>query len=424
MNVLLIFADQMHKYALGKVSDFVYTPNLDKLCDEGVLFNNAYSNNPVCGPFRGNLFTGMYSSHSGVINNEDPLPSTITTMAEAFNKGGFNTSFVGKWHLGATGNKPIPVEFRGGFEKFIGYQCYNGFTENVSFYDEENVEHKFNEHRTKVETDLAIDRLKELHAEGKPFLSVVAYQAPHYPVQPSYEFEKLYEEKTFSYTEDYLEIDPFTETYSPKSPMPFDLDPDYKRYGNNMQEYLRLYYAMVSEVDAGIGRILNTLEELGIRDETAIIFTADHGDMQGSHGYKNKCLPYEKSCGIPMIISVPNGRKNTVSSTLISGIDLYPTMLSLAKLPSQGHLEGRSLADYLIDGSEPKEQKIFAESLSGKHLWKMVREGDFKLTVDWNTKEPTLLFNLQEDPYEMNNLVADKKYKALVERLTDMVINL
>jgi arylsulfatase A-like enzyme len=167
MNLLFIFTDQQNRYALSCMGNpNVETPNLDRLAARGVLFRRAYSNDPVCGPFRGSLLTGQYTSRCGVVNNGDRLPSDVTTFADAFNAGGYATSWVGKWHLGGEGNRPIPEELRGGFRDFIGYQCYNGFYDNVCFYDEGNREHRFSGHRTDVTTDLALERLDTLAAGG------------------------------------------------------------------------------------------------------------------------------------------------------------------------------------------------------------------------------------------------------------------
>ena len=140
-------------------------------------------------------------------------------------------------------------------------------------------------------------------------MHTIFFQAPHYPEQPSLEYERLYDSVTFPLPEQYGEIDPYTPTFSPYSPRPFENCPDYQRYGGKIQEYLKLYYGMVSQIDANVGRILDALDELGIADDTAVLFSSDHGDMQGSHGKKNKCLPFERSCGIPLILKVPGMRQ-------------------------------------------------------------------------------------------------------------------
>ncbi len=187
-----------------------------------------------------------------------------------------------------------------------------------------------------------------------------------------------------------------------------------------MQEYLRLYYAIISQVDHGVGRVLATLEELGIREDMAIVFTSDHGDMQGSHGHTGKQLPYEKSCGIPLIVSVPEGRKNHHCDCLISGIDLYPTILDMVSIPQKDHLQGKSFADYIFGREDTCENTVFAENM-GKTAWKMVRHGDYKLAIDSDTQEPTVLFNVKDDPLELHNLVGDPAHQKRGEQLCKMI---
>ncbi len=413
MNTLLIFADQMHKFALHRLSPFMHTPNLDRLNGRGTMFTNAYSNNPVCTPFRGVLLSGQYSSVCGVSDNCLPLPTNVPMLADAFNAAGYETCFVGKWHLGGNGSGPIPRDIRGGFTRFFGYQCMNGFFRNVSFFDEQDREHHFEEHRESVCTRYAVAYMRAMHKTGRPFLQVVGYQAPHYPEQPSDAFAALYEGRPMPVPPDYMDTEPYTPTYSPPSPRPFDLCPDYRRYGGNMQEYMRLYCAMVSEIDAGVGRLMDTLDELGITEETNIVFTSDHGDMQGSRGLTNKCLPFERSCGIPMIIAAPGGAADAVEGVPISALDLYPTLLSLHGLPAQPHLQGRDISPLLF-GKPIPPRPVFCENMNrfalerdaaDKHPWKMVREERYKLVVTWDDQRPRYLFDMDADPYEQRNLV-------------------
>jgi len=279
MNILFIFTDQQQRYALGCMDNpNLYTPNLDRLAKLGVLFRRCYSNNPVCGPFRGSLLTGQYTSRCGVKNNGDPLPEGVTTFADAFNAAGYTTSWVGKWHLGGNGNEPIARELQGGFQRFTGYQCYNGFYKDVYFYDREGREHRFDKHRTEVTTELAIKELHEIANREQPFMLMMSYQAPHYPEQPAPEYMQLYENRDIIQRPNCIEdVDPFTPTYSPYSPRPVGNDPDFRRYGNNLEEYIRLYNAMCTQIDANIGRLIEQLERLGITDSTMIVFTSDHG---------------------------------------------------------------------------------------------------------------------------------------------------
>ena len=427
MNILVLFSDQQHKYALGKVCPQFITPNLDALADDGVLFDNGYSTNPVCGPYRGCLMTGLYTSHCKVYNNCFPLPDFAPALAEVLNGAGYDTCFVGKWHLGGNGNGPIEKEIRGGFNHFIGYQCYNGFepkppfNNNVCFYDENNVEHKFDKHRTDVTTDLIIEKLEMLNKGDKPFFLAASYQAPHYPEQPSEEYAKMYDGVVFEKTPDYVEVDPYTPTFSPFSPRPFENCPDYQRYGGNMDEYPRLYAGLVTQIDAGVGRIVEKLKELGIYDDTLIVYTSDHGDMQGSHGLKNKCFPHEKSAGVPFIARLPGGRKGERTNALANGIDIFPTALEIAGIAPDFPVDGKSFLSYMKGESESFNDYIISEYVIGKAPWRMIRTPEYKLTVSCHDYAPMSLYNMVSDPWEMTDLKDDEKYASLISELTEIL---
>ncbi len=417
MNILFLFTDQMHRYAMGCMGNpDVNTPNLDRLAQQGVLFRQAYSNCPVCTPFRINLMTGLYTCQTKTFNNNAPIPPGIPTLADTLNAGGYHTSYVGKWHIGNSGNKAVPEELRGGFTDFIGYQCYNGFRENVTFFDETNTPHTFKKHRTDVTTDIAIERLEQI--ADRPFAMFVSYQAPHYPVQPGPAYEAMYREKPITRRPNIRDINPYTPTHDPPSPQPPGHDSDYQRYGHDLDEYIRLYYAMVSQVDAGVGRLLETVERLGLRENTVVIFTSDHGDMQGSQGLKNKCLPYEESSGIPLIVSAPDGASGLISDALVSGIDFYPTCLEYAGVLPQPPLPGISIAPFTFGQPQHLDRPVFSE----RPEWKMVRKGPYKLVTDSETYTPTHLFNLSTDPYELHNLVEDEQWSEVRDTLRADII--
>lgn len=419
-NILLIMADQMHKYALGAVSAFVQTPYLDSLADSGTLFTNAYTNNPVCGPFRGILYSGLYSKDCGVQDNCQALRKEEITFPLELGREGYETSFVGKLHLGATGNKPVPKVFWAGHKHFLGYQCYNGYKNNVYFYDEEGNARCFQKHRTDVTADLGIERLRMLAKEKKPFVQTIFFQAPHYPEQPSQQYERLYEKTVFPLPEQYQSIEPYTPTFSPYSPRPYEKCPDYRRYGGDIQTYLKLYYAMVSQIDANVGRILKELKNLGLEDSTTIIFSADHGDMQGSHGEKNKCLPFERSCGIPLIIKIPGEKQVKKVEIPVSSVDYYPTIMELAGLKSVKKLSGQSLLP-LIRGTAKDHIPVFAENHLLQRTWYMWRNRRYKLVADGKTRQPIYLFDMESDEEESSNLVEHPFYKEI---LTDMLSQL
>ncbi len=408
MNLLFIFTDQQNRYALSCMDNpNIETPNLDRLAGQGVLFRRCYSNDPICGPFRGSLLTGQYTSRCGVNGNGAPLPSGTTTFADAFGAAGYQTAWVGKWHLGGNGNRPIPQELRGGFQRFKGYQCYNGFYQDVCFYNEQDEEQRYDYHRTEVTTDIAIAELEAMTADDsdKPFMLMMSYQAPHYPEQPAPEYAAMYEGREIVRRPNCQDVDPFTWTWSPKSPRPVENDPDFQRYGNDLDEYIRLYNAMCTQIDANVGRLMETLERLGVADDTMIVFTSDHGDMQGSHGLKNKCLPHEESAGIPLIMHVPGQPGGRVSDGLVSGIDMMPTCLELAGIAPVAGADGQSIAPFLRGETDATCDAVFSE----RGDWCMMVADGWKLAAERQDDglAPTLMTHLDEDPYELNNRTED-----------------
>jgi arylsulfatase A-like enzyme len=415
MNILFLFADQMHAFAMGCVGNpDVKTPHLDRLASEGLLFANAYSCYPVCTPYRGVLFTGRYGSQTGVRKNNQALPVDGTTLAQDLNEGGYRTSYVGKWHLGATGNIAVAPELRGGFQEFTGYQCYNDYLRDVWFFDEQGEKTEYFKHRTDATTDIAIEKLR--HLQDSRFALFVSYQNPHYPVQPSKPYADMYKNAGIARRPNAESIDPYTKTLSPPTPN-IEMDMNYLRYGNDLDEYLRLYYAMITQLDDNIGRIMNALQELGLAENTVVIFTADHGDMQGSHGLKNKNVFWEESSHIPLIVKVPGGKQGAVMEELVSTVDFYPTLLDYASISTPKDKEGESFAPMTFGKDQPWKNTVFSEDAR----WYMCRSGSLKLVIDSATLEPSQLFDLEDDPYEMNNLIAERVpgKEALLRLLSD-----
>jgi arylsulfatase A-like enzyme len=252
-----------------------------------------------------------------------------------------------------------------------------------------------------------------------PFALFVSYQAPHYPVQPAEPYAAMYRDAPIHRRPNCDEIDPYTRTWSPPSPWPPGECPDYQRYGDDLDTYLRFYYAMVTQIDANVGRLLDKLEELGMADETVVIFTADHGDMQGSHGLKNKRLPFEESAGIPLVVRVPGGAQGLVTEALVSGIDFYPTCLDYAGLPPVADLPGSNFAPLTRGDAQILNGPVFSEMDD----WKMVRESRWKLVVEGEAYEPTHLYNLGSDPYELENLIDDPAQAGRIRALRAEIVD-
>jgi arylsulfatase A-like enzyme len=347
----------------------------------------------------------------------------VPTLPETLRDAGVYTSYVGKWHIGHSGNGPIPKELRPGFDAFIGYQAYNEFLNGVCFFDEADREHRFQQHRTDATTGVAIERMRRLPTD-RPFVMYVSYQAPHYPEQPGEGYEALHRDKAIEHRPNCQAIDPYTATYSPPSPTPPENDPNHQRYGHDLDEYIRLYNAMCTQVDAGFGRLLDELDRLGFADDTIVIYTSDHGDMQGSHGLKNKTHPYEESAGVPLIVRWPGGRRGEVSDQPVGSVDLVPTILEAVGVAAPSRfaagLDGRSIAGYLAGREAPPGFAVFSE----RPEWCLVRDGEWKLVADREESggmTPRMLFNLRADPYEMQDRLDDPAAAERLARLTPIL---
>ncbi len=417
MNILFMFADQMHAFAMGCMgNDEIHTPNLDRLASEGTLFTNAYSNAPVCTPYRGTLFTGRYGSQTDMLGNTAAIPATETTLADCLNEAGYRTSYVGKWHIGDTWNKAVLPELRGGFTDFIGYQAHNDFINDVWFFDEDGERREFDCHRTEATTQIAMERLEGL--AGDPFAMFVSYQNPHYPIQPDPEYAAVYDGVELTPRPNCRDVEPYTGTHSPTSPKPRERDPNYQRYGGDLAEYTRLYYAMVTQLDANVGRMLAKLDELGIADETVVVFTSDHGDLQGSHGLTNKGLAWEESSHVPQVMRVPGAPAGSAVDGPVAGIDFFPTLLSLVGADTPAGKEGYDLAPLLQGETAVQPTRVFSEM----RRWCMLRDGDWKLVADRPDVTPTHLFDLAADPYEMTNLVESADHRETRDRLARALV--
>ena len=184
-----------------------------------------------------------------------------------------------------------------------------------------------------------------------------------------------------------------------------------------MAEYKRLYAALCTQVDAGVGRIIDTLKELGVYDDTLIIYTSDHGDMQGSHGLKNKGYPYEKSAGVPFVVRCPGGRKGVVSDALVSAVDIYPTLLEAAGIKRHEGLDGCSLLKYL-KGEESKVQDYIISEYALDGPWRMIRTPKYKLVCTLDDYSPLALYDMEQDQYEMSDLKGLPEYADVIRELT------
>ncbi|MGJ3244317.1 MAG: sulfatase family protein [Opitutales bacterium] len=445
-NVILVTTDQQHFRTLG-VTDTpeARTPNIDRLAKQGVFFKSHYVTNPVCSPSRGSFMTGRYPTESGLYANGVALPHDVPTVADAMNRAGFQTGHYGKLHLEGIITRTGPAHPYG-FEK-----CGIGEGDQHLLHDDYNnwfrVNHpqKFPEyscmlfegghmkaykldipeelHLTHWVTDRGMEFMEDRDPD-KPFFLNLGFFDPHHawnPVDPYYsQFEDA-------------EVSPprWKEGEHDKRPKYYQ---GFKNGGlvKNKPEQLtaiiRAYHAMMAHIDANIGRLVSKLEELGIADETAILFSSDHGEMLGNHGMLFKG-PYmlEDLIHVPMIVSVPGRDLGGQAVTgLTSMVDLFATIQELAgvddPLPSSGRpFIDRNLQPLPEGGRDYVLLEWEHPSDSGNNSLRCIRTEDTKYVHYNHDPESGELYDLASDPHEFENRFYDAEFAEIRDRMRTLL---
>ena len=408
-NILFVFADQHRYRALGSSGNpVVRTPNLDRLAAGGVVFEGAFSCYPLCSPYRGQLLTGTYCHRNLVVCNEYALRRGQETLAHVLGKAGYRTGFIGKWHLGYG---PYPEEKRHGFDYLAAYNAGGGFFKN-RYHENERGPVPFGCWSPEGETSLAI-RFMEKHkaeASGSPFALMVGWAPPHWP-----------------YDQYPREFD----TYDPTEVAVPDNVPE--QMGDFARKELVQYYGCIAALDAQMGRLLESLEETGLAEDTVVVYTSDHGDHLSSHGYgkpwdwwlptfmrASKATPYEESVHVPFLMRfpgrIPAGRR---TGALLGTVDIMPTLLGLCGIEPPEGVQGNDLS-FAAKGEEGTlPDSVYLQNMGVgwpnrkrfTGFWRGVRT-DRWVYARWLDNEfGPWLFDRQNDPGEMNNLAGIEEHQ-------------
>lgn len=416
-NVIWIFGDQHRGQALGCAGDpNAYTPNIDNLAATGMHFTGAVSGIPLCCPYRGSLLTGLYP-HRAVRGHQRQLPPNQPTIAHVLNDAGYDTAYFGKWHLdgfnerdGRTAFHIVPPERRGGFQKWIGYENNNSQWDCwVHGGEGEGAFHyRLPGYETDALTNLFLDYLRE-QREERPFFAVLSVQPPHDP---------------------YIAPAPFREKYNAAGVRLRPNVPNVRRIEEQSRKELAGYYAMIENWDWNVGRIVDTLREVALIEDTHIIFFSDHGDMHGSHGQFRKTCPWEESIRVPLIISGEKsfyGRHTGTTDVPINHVDIAPTTLGLCGIDKPEWMQGADLSSLRLP-ERPQVERPDSAYLQlvepTRHPnsvdlpWRGIVTADgWKYICLENT--PWLMFDLTEDPYERVNLAHNSLYAKERKHLND-----
>lgn len=420
-NVLFYFPDQLRVQETGYSGGRnVPTPNIDRLASQGVVFTNAVSSCPLCTPYRAMLQTGRWPTLSGGVMNWINLPSTGQSMADVFASAGYETGYIGKWHLAAgaragslkRGQRVTPKpesEFVPPGPMRLGYEHWEAFNFHANFanafYYRDTPQRLFMPHyETDSETDMAIEFIRNRAGSARPFFLVVAPHPPHPPWRPDQTPRKNLDQ----------------------IPEQLYWRPNVKGRKDAPRYDPRCYYGMIGNADDNVGRLMRFLDESGLAENTVVVFTSDHGEMLASQGRYNKMVPYAEAVNVPLIIRWPaKTRAGSTSDVLYTPIDHFPTLASLCGLRVPDIVNGMDLSPHVLGKKGPERAEAlmfnfvshwdFPETMTEWPEWRGIRTRQHTY-VRWLNGAEELYDNLA-DPYQMRNLFDGRRTPGVMSRL-------
>ena len=432
-NIVFFFTDDQRFDTIGNLNNpEIYTPNLDQIVSEGTTFVNSYimggSCGAVCMPSRGMLHTGKILYR--LEKHGQFIPEKHALLGETLKKAGYTSFGTGKWHNGI---RSYARSFNTGAEIFFGGMadhwnvpaCDYDPTGNYPSTPKIDNPHNSNKvnwqhcnhitagkHSTDLFADATINFIENQSGKN-PFFAYVSFMAPHDPRSMPEDFLRMYDQQKIEIPENFAPEHSFNNGWLKGRD---ELLAEFPRTKSEVRRHIAEYYGMISHLDAAIGRVMNTLRERGILDNTIILFAGDNGLAVGQHGLMGKQNLYDHSVHIPFILAGPNIPTGEKREALIYLIDIFPTLCDLIKIQQPTTIEGKSLAPHLAQPTEKiREYLHFAY----EGLQRGVRNQQYKLieyVVDGRHVQ-TQLFDLLNDPRETVNLSKDNQFSGVLNRL-------
>lgn len=475
-NVVFIISDQHKLEGSGAYGNkLAITPNIDALAQTGVKFTNCYTPAPVCAPARAALMTGMYPYANGAIYHKAPIKMPngriknigsgflretgyhegIETLAEVFKTEGYSTASPGKMHVHGELQKNVDEDYKEGnsmgfdeanvrfytyfpgghYEDEVGedeYMRYRQFKKYKDVYKGSASDINTDYHITLVKEDednfdmvvarKGIEFLDKRAKDGNNFFLYLGFEKPHPPFTTTQKYLDMYDPKDFTLPNTY-------DDWYKKGKYPWVPNWVHSGVPKNLekaQNVMAAYYACVTEMDDMVGRIVQKLKDDGLYDNTIIIYTTDHGEHLFEHGLRGKHCMYEDAVNVPFIISYPKMfKQNVVNNSLVSFVDIMPTLAELidGKIPETA--QGISLVEILKNGGELKTDRAVYSEFRGTNYnllpdiknvpSRMMRKGDYKFIYSHGIIDQ--LYNVKEDPDELHNLIFDQNYKSIYQNM-------
>lgn len=424
-NLIYIMADQLRYQSLGYAGDkLAKTPNIDKLASECVDLCNAVSGHPVCAPYRASLFTGKYTTSTGMVINEIRLNTDHKFFADVLNENGYETAYIGKWHMYAAqlGNHYDPVnsfipkgENRLGFnDYFAAYNFHHEYYGEPAYYHLDTSEKIYcDKYEPDTQTDMAMEQLERLSKGSKPFAFFLSYGTPHDPWiaenVPS-EYVELFKDTVFGLPDNYCDTnDKYADNWAKLKP----------QERAELTDWIKIYYAMTANLDWNIGRLLEKIKQLGLDKNTIFIFTSDHGELFGAHGRRAKNIFYEEAVRVPFLLRF-DGLEPKTNDVCLNTVDIMPTLLSLMSLPVPS-VQGTDLSR-CICGDEVNDEGALMMGTGATaifedgHEWRAYRNKRYTYAV-YHVDKSELLFDNINDPLQKVNLANDPNFLKIKAEL-------
>jgi arylsulfatase A-like enzyme len=411
--VIVFFTDQQRWDTAGVHGNPLdLTPNFDRMARQGTHARYAFTCQPVCGPARSCLQTGMYATRTGCFRNGIGLPVSCRTLAHHFRGAGYRTGYIGKWHLYERGSAgPVPEPHRGGYEYWLASNVLEFTSEayRTTLYDNEGRAVRLPGYRVDALTDAAIRYIDARQRE--PFFLFVSYIEPHHQ----------------NHIDDYPPPEGYRERYAGRW-----VPPDLAALGGSTHQHLAGYYGMVKRLDEALGRLLDALRSLDLREDTVVLYTSDHGCHFKTRNaeYKRSC--HESSIRVPTALCGPGFEGGGEVRQLVSLVDLPPTLLDAAGLPVPDEMQGRSLLPLVRGRTEGWPEEVFVQ-VSESQVGRAVRTRRWKYGVtapdrggsqvpgsDRYVEEH--LYDLEADPYELANLAGLESHREVADVMRERLV--
>lgn len=433
LNIIFYFTDQQRADTCGCFGQPLnITPNLDALAGEGVKFDYAFTPQPVCGPCRALFQTGRYPTDTGCFRNNIMLPQTVKTLANYIEEAGYETAYIGKWHLASDGEleqppvidhatTAIPLHLRGGYTGFWRASDVLEFTSHGYdgyVFDEHDKRIDFSGYRVDCITDFALDYLDTWDGD-KPFFMTISHIEPHHQND-----RKHYEGPDGS----------------KQRFQDFILPGDLQALGGDARDEYPDYLGACASLDENLGRLVEKLKRKKIYDNTVIIFASDHGShfrtrnlddhLNGYDDYKRSC--HDACLRVPLVIRGGSFQGGIAVDQLVSTESLPKTILALAGVDVKDAMIGENLLDVVTGTSENRVNEVYAQ-ISESRVGRVIRTVDYTYSVyapginggaaaSARVYEDDFLYDLKQDPYQLTNLIADPAYASVKKRLRERLL--